>query len=66
MVAAARELRDRYLEAVNEQGLLPEAWSAGKYDVSRQLEDSPPENKATTEETEGTEVLEDPRLLDAA
>lgn len=38
LVKQARELRDRYLEAVNERGLLPEAWTDGKYDVSRALE----------------------------
>ena len=35
-VAAARELRDRYLEQVNIDRMLPA--SQGKYDVSRQLE----------------------------
>ncbi len=35
-VAAARELRDRYLEQVNEGRLLP--GDVGKYDVSRMLE----------------------------
>jgi hypothetical protein len=34
-IAAARELRDRYLEQVNAQRLLPGA--NGKYDVSRQI-----------------------------
>jgi hypothetical protein len=38
-VAAARELRDRYLEQVNADRLLPAA--NGKYDVSRQLEAAP-------------------------
>lgn len=38
-VAAARELRDRYLEQVNGDRLLPGAH--GKYDVSRQLAASP-------------------------
>jgi hypothetical protein len=33
LVAAARELRDRYLEHINDQPLLPQ----GKYDVSRAL-----------------------------
>jgi N-acetylglutamate synthase-like GNAT family acetyltransferase len=45
-VAAARELRDKYLEQVNSPGgesLLPA--SAGKYDVSRQLEAAPSELK---------------------
>lgn len=38
LVSQARELRDRYLEAVNERGLLPEAWGDGKYNVSRMIE----------------------------
>jgi len=38
LVKQARELRDRYLEAVNERGLLPGGWTDGKYDVSRALE----------------------------
>jgi hypothetical protein len=36
LIAAARELRDRWLERVNADGLLPS--SQGKYDVSRQLQ----------------------------
>jgi len=36
LVAAARELRDRWLEQVNSGHSLPEA--AGKYDVSRQIQ----------------------------
>jgi len=36
MLAKARELRDRYLERVNESLILPAA--SGKYDVSRSLE----------------------------
>jgi hypothetical protein len=40
-VAAARELRDRYLEQVNADRLLPSA--SGKYDVSRQLAAAPTE-----------------------
>ena len=35
-IAFARELRDRYLEQINSERLLPAAH--GKYDVSRQLE----------------------------
>jgi hypothetical protein len=35
-IAAARELRDRYLEQVNDRMMLPAA-AAGKYDVSRAL-----------------------------
>ena len=38
-IAAARELRDRYLEEVNANRLLP--GETGKYDVSRQLEAAP-------------------------
>jgi hypothetical protein len=44
-LAAARELRDRYLEQVNTERLLPGA--QGKYDVSRQLEAAPSELKQT-------------------
>jgi GNAT superfamily N-acetyltransferase len=51
-IAAARELRDRYLEEMNSGRLLPPA-AHGKYDVSRQLE-SAPTQLATT------------KLLDAA
>jgi hypothetical protein len=40
MVAAARELRDRYIEQIN-QGLLLPPSACGKYDVSRQLEAAP-------------------------
>jgi hypothetical protein len=50
-IAAARELRDRYLEEVNSGRCLPPA--RGKYDVSRQLEASP-------------SSLDETRLLDAA
>lgn len=32
-VAQAGELRDRYLEEVNERGLPSEAWGEGKYNV---------------------------------
>jgi len=39
LVAAARELRDKYLEHFNAQRLLPAA--NGKYDVSRALEAAP-------------------------
>jgi hypothetical protein len=51
-IAAARELRDRYLEQVNNGLLLPPA-THGKYDVSRQLEAAPT-------------LLETTKLLDAA
>ncbi len=40
LVEAARELRDRYLEQVNTNMLLPPS-ACGKYDVSRQLEGAP-------------------------
>ena len=54
-VAAARELRDKFLEQVNSGQLLPPAppGAHGKYDVSRQLEAAPTE-------------LQQPKLLDAA
>jgi hypothetical protein len=45
LVAAARELRDRFLEHVNSGAFLPEA--QGKYDVSRQLQ-APPANAKET------------------
>jgi hypothetical protein len=41
LIAAARELRDRYIEQIN-QGLLLPPSACGKYDVSRQLESAPP------------------------
>ncbi|MCI0366699.1 MAG: hypothetical protein L0219_22780 [Phycisphaerales bacterium] len=44
-IAAARELRDRYLEQANADRMLPSAH--GKYDVSRQLEAAPTELKQT-------------------
>ncbi|TVQ50951.1 MAG: hypothetical protein EA377_13570, partial [Phycisphaerales bacterium] len=40
LVAAARELRDRYIEQINEGLLLPPS-ACGKYDVSRALEAAP-------------------------
>lgn len=40
LVAAARELRDRYIEQINEGRLLPPN-ANGKYEVSRQLEAAP-------------------------
>ena len=40
MVAAARELRDRYIEEINAGRMLPPS-ASGKYDVSRQLEAAP-------------------------
>ena len=60
-IAAARELRDRYLEEMNVAGSdfsLPPA-AHGKYDVSRQI-------GLTTEGTESTEELRGMRFLDAA
>ena len=44
-VAAARELRDRFLEQVNTGRLLP--GETGKYDASRQLAAAPTELKQT-------------------
>ncbi|MCI0362529.1 MAG: GNAT family N-acetyltransferase [Phycisphaerales bacterium] len=44
-VAAARELRDRFLEQINTDRMLPSAH--GKYDVSRALEAAPTELKQT-------------------
>jgi len=59
-VAAARELRDRYLEQMNAGLLLPPA-AQGKYDVSRQIGFTADPRNAET--TEPSEVF---RLLDAA
>ena len=59
---AGRELCARFLDGVNEQGLLPGGGKQGKYDVSRQL-------GFTTENTEIGKIGEPPegfRLLDAA
>ena len=56
LIAAARELRDRYLEEVNADRLLPAA--NGKYDVSRQLEAAPSALKV--------ESIPGARLLEAA
>jgi hypothetical protein len=57
-VAAARELRDRYIEQINSApgNLLPPS-ACGKYDVSRALEEAPSVMKHPVEEV---------RLLDAA
>ena len=44
LIAVARELRDRWLEKVNEEGF---ALPAGKYDVSRQLEAHPTDGADT-------------------
>lgn len=60
LVAAARELRDRYTEQINAGLLLPPS-ACGKYDVSRQLEGAPSFRDAMKVEQSG-EV----RLLDAA
>ncbi len=56
LVAAARELKDRYLEEVNSGRMLPCA--DGKYDVSRHLDAAPSVFTAESAETV--------RLLDAA
>ncbi|MDY7109726.1 MAG: hypothetical protein SYC29_13910, partial [Planctomycetota bacterium] len=64
-VAAARELRDRYLEQMNAGLLLPPA-AQGKYDVSRALEGgftADPRNAEPPAIAEAPEVI---RLLDAA
>lgn len=59
-VAAARELRDRYIEQINAGLLLPPS-ACGKYDVSRALEAAPSVMKVQPiAETQGA------RLLDAA
>jgi hypothetical protein len=49
LVAAARELRDRYTEQINAApgALLPPS-ACGKYDVSRQLECAPSDLKMQT------------------
>ena len=63
-VKAARELRDRYLEQVNADRMLPAAhW---KYDVSRQIGFTTDRGFAAAENTENTEGLMVKRLLDAA
>ena len=56
-IAAARELRDRFLEQINTERMLPAAH--GKYDVSRQLAPS------TAPPLRGTELKQMP-LLNAA
>ncbi|MCC6908084.1 MAG: GNAT family N-acetyltransferase [Phycisphaerales bacterium] len=58
LVAAARELRDRYIEQINEGRLLPPG-ACGKYEVSRALEGAPSALK-------GERVVGHRRLLDAA
>jgi N-acetylglutamate synthase-like GNAT family acetyltransferase len=58
LVAAVRELRDRYIEQINEGLLLPPA-ASGKYDVSRALADAP-----SAMQTDG--AVTDPHILDAA
>jgi hypothetical protein len=60
-IAAARELRDRYLDEVNSEGgmLLPSA-AHGKYDVSRQLEAGGPPTDLKPK------PIETPKLLKAA
>jgi hypothetical protein len=55
--AAARELRDRYLEQMNAGLLLPPA-AQGKYDVSRALE-----RRLDAADAESPDAI---RLLDAA
>ncbi len=60
LIAAARELRDRYMEQINAGLLLPPG-AFGKYDVSRSLEAAP-----TVLERDGVVVVEQHNLLDAA
>lgn len=55
-IAAARELRDRYIEQINAGLLLPPS-ACGKYDVSRALEAAPSAMKARPDQV---------RVLDAA
>ncbi len=64
-IAAARELRDRYLEEVNTGRLLPGAGTQRRYDVSRQL---PPPTAARVALTGALPCAEPSplRLLDAA
>ena len=62
-VAAARELRDRYLEQMNSGALLPPA-AQGKYDVSRQIGfTADPRSAEPPESAEPPGVM---RLLEAA
>ena len=61
-VAAARELCARYLEEVQAGRFLPEAATAGKYDVSRQIGFT----GGTPVPQEITDTSEGFRLLDAA
>ncbi len=64
-VEAARELCARFLDEVNDQGLLPERWTQGKYDVSRPRMLDP--RMADPRMLEGTtDITEKIRLLDAA
>lgn len=66
LVAAARELRDRYMEQINEGLLLPPG-ACGKYEVSRSLEGAPSVFEAEAAALEGSRVGPPPRkLLDAA
>jgi len=58
-VAAAQELRDRYLEQINSGAILPPA-AQGKYDVSRALE------AGFTTDSRNAGVNEAIRLLNAA
>ncbi len=66
LVAAARELRDRYMEQINDGLLLPPG-ACGKYEVSRSLEGAPSVFEAEAAALEGSRVGPPPRkLLDAA
>lgn len=55
-VAAARELRDRYLEQINTQPLLEN----GKYDVSRALEGAGAPDQKTSAQSATPRVLPSP------
>ena len=58
LIAAARELRDRWLEKVNQDGIALE--SQGKYDVSRTLSLTPSE--VVGSEVEGSRAIGDQRV----
>jgi hypothetical protein len=54
LIAAARELRDRWLERINEDPAMLEAGSNGKYDVSK-----------TLSEVEGSKALAAPKVRES-
>lgn len=69
LVAAARELRDRYMEQINEGLRLPPG-ACGKYEVSRSLEEAPSALKGEAVVIERLDASRDGvaqrKLLDAA